>query len=574
MGKRRRGREKPVGPPGVQAKARATVVTGMPGAESSSPPPASLAETTLWLAPLLVLTLVAFVRVLGADFLRWDDQYYVTANPLLRDGAGLFKIWDPSARATQQYYPLTFSSFWLEYRLWGLDARAYHATNLCLHLINAGLAFALLRGLGVSLPGAALGAGIFALHPVQVASVAWVAERKNVLGALFLLLSLCAFVRCCARDSALAYGASFASFVLALLAKTQVVGLPLALLLYPGAPEASQGASPGHTRRGQRLALGLPFLAVAALAAWLTLGYERKEWTPEFSPVERFLIATNALAFYLRTIAWPAALAPIYPRWEPDAASLSWWIAPFALLVLAGAALVWARRIPVLATWGLLLFVTFLVPVSGLQSFNFLTYSFVADHFLYFSMIGIGIAAGAAWDRMVRFAGKRLSALPANGRPFVFTPLLVLTFLSHLETGHWKDNERFWLRVQARDPQGFLAPYNLGLHYRELGQWDRAVDFFERASSLRPRADYAFRRYAEALRQARGASAALEACERKLAKQPEFAAAHLERAIALEALGRSEEAAASYRMAMRLLPRGSAAAREAEEGWRRTAPAG
>lgn len=508
---------------------------------------------------LLLLTLLAYHRTFTAGFLRWDDQFYVTENPLLSTADGLRKIWDVRARATQQYYPLTFSSFWLEYRLWGFDARGYHAVNVVLHLINTALVAGVLRALGLSPVATLFGAGVFALHPAQVASVAWIAERKNVLAGVFCFLCLRAFCRHLARSTLASYTASWFAFVAALLAKTQVVGLPLSLFTLTWLGVGKQEARrPGTLANVVEVGLLLlPFVVVALLLAVVTVGYEQAAWTPAFSFVERLLVSTNALVFYLRTVLWPVGLSPIYPQWQIDPAQPGWWFAPVLVAALFAGAAWWREQIPGLVWWGTAHFLVMLLPVVGIVSFNFFTYSFVADHFLYFSLLGAAAALGALVDvaRKLSGAGTRWLALAGL--------LLGLAGLSYRETFHWQDNLTFWLRVQQRDPNGFLGAYNLGNHYRQTGEWELAARWYERAAAIRPRADYAFRRYAEAVRRARGPEAALAVSDGKLRSLPNFPAALVEKGIALEELGKVEEAREAYKRALALSQAGSALQREA-----------
>lgn len=507
---------------------------------------------------LLLLTLLVYCRTFRADFLRWDDQFYVTENPVLPDPYGLQKIWDPRVRATQQYYPLTFSSFWLEYRLWGLDARGFHSVNIGLHLASTALAVVVLRSMGLSPWASLFGAGIFALHPAQVASVAWVAERKNVLAGIFSLLCLWAFCRHLGRPTLASYGTAWLMFVAALLSKTQVVGLPVCLLALARVRNGRWGATGAATSVtvAEVALLLVPFALVGLLLSLVTLGYEHAEWTPSLSLVERLLVSTNALVFYLQTLILPFGLSPIYPRWQIAADEPLWWLAPLILATLAGGVIWYRRFVPPLAWWGAVYFLVMLLPVLGVVPFNFFTYSFVADHFLYFSLFGAGAALAAVSEVTAESSrgGWRWLALAGL--------LLGLSGLSYRETLHWRDNLSFWLRVQQRDPDGFLAAYNLGNHYRQTGQWDLAAREYGRAARIRPRADYAFRRYAEALRKTQGPQAVLAASEDKLRGIPNFAAAFLEKGIALEELGRVEEAREAYRRALSLSPVASPLHRE------------
>ncbi len=507
----------------------------------------------VWLAAaLVVLVLVAYAPTFTADFVRWDDQFYVTENPLLQEPGGLRAIWNPSDRRAPQFYPLVFTSYWVEFRLWGLDPRGYHAVNVALHTASSLLVLALARGWGFSSWAAALAAAVFALHPVQVASVAWIAERKNTLGGFFFLLAFWCYWRARLHRSNGWYVASFFAFGAGLLSKTQVVALPLSFLLAEWASAQGPSKRQRITFWTEGLVRLLPFFALAGMLALVTVRFEHDRWPPQpFSLLERILIAGNAVGFYATQVIWPEGLSPIYPKWTLDPSALRWWIAP-ALVLLVGATILWMRhRIPRWILWGVAEFLLGILPVLGLVPFNFFTYSFVADHFLYFSMLGAGAIAA-------QVAEVCLPRAPRATRAVAAASVLGMSILTFYESTHWRDNLSFWLHVRRRDPDGFLANYNLGLHFRQAGEWERAAAYFRQAARARPNADFVFRRYTEALRAARGNEAVIQACSERIAQDPNFAPAYVERGYSSELLGRFSDARADYERALRTAPPGSA----------------
>jgi len=460
-------------------------------------------DGVLWAcgAGLLVVTALAFLPTFGADFIRWDDQYYVEENTLLRDVNGLKKIWNPLTHATQQYYPLTFSSYWLEYRLWGLDARGYHATNVGLHLINVLLVLFVVRSFGMARRVAVAVAAVFALHPVQVASVAWISERKNTLSGVFYLLAFLFYLRHRRSGAWGAYGASLLSFVAALLSKTQTVTFAASLIVADVVLQRS-----GRLRRtgmGELAARLGPMLALGAVAIIVTVQFEQRPWTRTFTPLERLLVAANAAWFYARTFVAPLWLAPVYPEWHVSAADPRWWLAVLAWPVALAGVAYWRQRIGEFALWGAAHFYIVLLPVLGLLSFNLQTYTLVADHFLYLSVIGGGLAVAVWADRLW------IGSPPGSTRRAILTAMAALLLAgggvqTYLESTHWRNNETFWMRVHERDPDGFLGNYNLGNHYRRRSEWSEAVRFYRRACEIRPKADYACRAYAQAVSNAAG----------------------------------------------------------------------
>ena len=265
----------------------------------------------------------------------WDDDAHV--RPELQSWNGLCRIWC-DLKATQQYYPLLHSAFWLEHRLWGDATLGYHLVNIALHVVAALLVAVILRRLKV--PGAYLAAAIFALHPVHVESVAWITELKNTLSAVFYLSAALVYLRFDHSREKASYFLAFGLFVLGLLSKTVTATLPAALLVVFWWQR-------GRLSWRRDVLPLLPFFALGAAAGVFTALVERKLGGAEgaafdFTIVERCLIAGRAIWFYLGKLFWPADLIFIYPRWHVSQAV--WWQYLFplaALLLLAG---LWAIR--------------------------------------------------------------------------------------------------------------------------------------------------------------------------------------------------------------------------------------
>ncbi|RJP33840.1 MAG: tetratricopeptide repeat protein [Phycisphaerales bacterium] len=426
------------------------------------PDAAGSARSRVWprALALVAITCAAYWPALHAGFV-WDDDYYVTRNPTLRDADGLRRIWF-EVGATPQYYPLVHTTFWVEYHLWGLSPAGYHAVNVALHTVVALLIWRALLAIGV--PGAWWAAAIFALHPVHVESVAWITERKNVLSATFYFAAMLLLVRRMAatrhasseshpaateqpqtraatvarassepRASARAespspsgspmtesavvppadaaptdspagwtecnagYVVAVALFVLALLSKTVTCSLPAAVLLIV------------WWKRGRVIlrhvltlapmfALGLAF---GLLTAWMeadTVGAAGEEW--DHTWIERCLIAGRAVLFYPWKLVWPSTLTFFYPRWQIDATQVSQFLAPLA--VIAALAALWRGR----RWWGtgplaaVLCFVGTLFPALGFIDVYPTRYSYVADHFQYHAspyLIALLTAAVYSW---------------------------------------------------------------------------------------------------------------------------------------------------------------------------------
>src|SRR3954471_8128245 len=360
---------------------------------------------------LAAVTLLAYWPAWNGGFL-WDDDAYIVNNELLTAPQGWQRIWF-SLDSPSQYFPLTYSTFRIEHALWGLNTTGYHWVNLLLHVGNALLVWAVLARLGV--PGSWLAAAIFALHPVQVESVAWITERKNVLMGFFFLLTLLAwigFVDERTRRRWIFYYLALTLYTLALSAKTTACTLPAALLLILWLQKKPITMG--------RLMQIVPFvvlgIGMGLLAIWWEhyhQGTSRDVFT-FLSPIERMLVATRAVWFYLSKIFWPSDLTFIYPRWNISPADLVHYIWLVACIA-AGAAIYFLRRsvgrgVEVAAAF----FIATLGPVLGFIMLYTFRYTFVADHYQYLACIGPIALASAGLVKLtssVRYGSRFLSAL-------------------------------------------------------------------------------------------------------------------------------------------------------------------
>jgi protein O-mannosyl-transferase len=456
----------------------------------------SVRTDALRAAALLLLTIAAYLPALSAGFI-WDDDLIVADNPTLRSLGGLRDIWlgilnGGHAYPLTQYYPLTFTSFWLEQHAWGVrTAVPYHLTNILLHATAAVVLWRLLRRLAV--PGAWLAAGLFALHPVHVESVAWVSERKNTLSCMLSLLSLLAYLRFAgiggtARRRWLAWAGAALLFVAALGAKTVAASLPAAALLVVWWKR-------GRVRAADVAPL-VPFFVLGAGAGALTGWMERHRvgaWGPDWdlSLLERGLIAGRALSFYVGKLLWPHPLAFVYPRWRVD--PHAWWQYLFPLAALATVAILWSvrRRIGRGPVTAVLFFAGTLVPALGFVDVWPMRYSFVADHFQYVASIGPLVLAASLLARIrPERAGAALVAV-------LFAALGTLTWR---QCRAYADVETLWRDTLAKNPSAWMAHHNYGnllrqqarteaVEARREANRDAAAAEFRAALALKP--DYA-----------------------------------------------------------------------------------
>jgi Tfp pilus assembly protein PilF len=454
---------------------------------SKSAKPPSPSAATPWLAgALLVLAVFVAYRPAASGAFLWDDDDYVWRNPNLRSPQGLVDIWFHPTRSPQ-YYPVTFMSFWVEHQLFGKGPRGYHEVNILLHAASALLLWRILLRLRV--PGAWLAAAVFALHPVMVESVAWITERKNTLSLFFYLASAYAYLRFARIDDDTAepspprwrvYVGSLLFFLAALGSKTVTATLPVVLLLILWWKQRL-------TRR--HLALLLPFLLFGLTAGTFTGYLERTEvgaagpeWN--YSPLQRFLVASRAPWFYAGKLLWPARLTFVYPMWPVDPASASQWLFPLALLLTLALLFAFRHRLgrgPLVAT---LIFLATLLPALGFVNVYPMRYTFVADHYQYHASLALMVLLVAA---AVTFAGKRNLArrlpvaLPATAALLLFT-LATLTFA---RSRIYRTSLSLWTDTLAKNPSSWMAWLNLA-HAQEATDKSAAAQSVRKALTLAP----------------------------------------------------------------------------------------
>jgi len=520
---------------------------------------------------LLALGLIAYGPLWKAGFI-WDDDSMLTANPLIRASDGLFQFW--CTRNAIDYWPVTSTTLWFEWRLWGLHPLGYHLTNLALHLAEVLLLWSVLRRLRV--PGAWLAALLFAVHPLNVESVTWIAERKNLLAMLFYLLSVRWFLETgtgAAADpgerpahSRRWYGLSLFAFVLAMLSKGSVATLPLVL--------AGIVAWRRRLTRTDLLRLA-PFFAVAAALAAVDVWFQRHgmpEVIRSAGFLERLLGAGAVVWFYLFKALWPVRLIFVYPQWRIEPADWRWWLP--LLGALGVTALLWrrarreSRRPPgpgagaggARAAWSRgslyawLYFGVSLGPVLGLTDVYFMKFSLVADHYAHLALIGVAAWVGAAGARLRQGAGPgarlALAALAALA-------VAALAGLTWRQNRMYRDGFTLYRTILAENPGSWLAHNNLGQLLDGLpGQAPAARGEYEQALRLKPDYPEAHNNLGLELAKLPGQGpAAIAEFSEAIRLKPSYAQAHDNLANELAKIpGRLPEALAHYAQAVRLDP--------------------
>lgn len=545
----------------------------------------SRAMTWAGAGTIVLIVLVAYAPALRAGFV-FDDTQYLHENPMLQDLAGLAATWT-DLRAHPQYYPAVFTTFWIEYHLWGLAPLGYHLVNVGLHAACALLVWRALWRLTV--PGAWLAAALFALHPVHVESVAWIAERKNVLSGLFYLLAALTYFRFAGLESHSQpaassvpngsssaavgspagqprrwrwYAATVILFALALTSKTVTCTLPAALLVVVW----------WKTGRLSWRDIGptLPLLAMSAAMAMVTIWTERHVSGTQaldygLSFPDRCLLAGRALLFYLGKLVWPVHLSFIYPRWTVD--DRVWWQYLFPIGFLSLLAALWMvrgrlGRGPLAA---MLFYAETSLPTLGFVDVAYFRLSFVADHFQYLANIGPIALAAAGISRLVRWAADRRKRQPAwrrrsptwrrraawSGAAGLLTILLVLTWR---EAGEYRDAETLWRHTLRENPTCIAAMVNLAGECSARGRSDEAMQYYDAALRLDPNDAGALTNKGNLVRDQGRIMEAAALFRRAIASNPRHPEAHNNLGNALVDLGQVDEGIEHLRRAIDLSP--------------------
>ena len=462
---------------------------------------------------LAVLVLVSYLPTLFSTEFVWDDVIFTDAKPV-QEWSGLWQIWfSPTAlKAEAHYWPITYSTFWLEHKLWGgFNPTGFHAVNVVLHWINTLLLLRLLRRLPV--PGAWFAAGLFAVHPVHAESVAWVIARKDLLATLFTLAAFLTWIRLVERESQREHRPwglwlrALLLYVAALFSKSVAVTLPAVLLLWHWWRYGRVTVKDG-LRLLPLFAAGITFV-VADTAYYAS----REAISFEYSLVERLLIAARALVFYVAKLFWPTSLAVIYPHWDVAVADVTGWLCMAGILVLLGALWLLRGRISRGPLAVVLFFMVTLLPVLGFVDYGYMQFSFVADRYQYLASAGIIVLFAAAVASLVRGREEKVSR--GLGKIVVWAVRgLSAALLLLLGTLTWK--------------QAAL--------YRD------SISLFESIVSQNPQARSAYHNLSKALILEKRYEDALAASRHAIDLQPDLEGVHANAAIALVRMGRLEEA--------------------------------
>ena len=528
---------------------------------------------------LVAITWLVFGQTIRYDFVNYDDNDYVYANPAITSGLTLHGITHAfSGRHARNWHPLTTLSQMLDCQLWGVRAGGHHFTNVVLHTIAVVLLFLVLKQMTGAIWQSAFVAALFAIHPLRVESVAWISERKDVLSAVFFMLTLGAYARYARFPSFGRYLTMSILFALGLMSKPMLVTVPLVLLLLDYWPLQRFGGRSSI----KRLALEkIPLLTLSAAAGVATLLLQRSslavvEQLPLVSRIGNGLVSC---VIYVKQMIWPVGLAVFYPH---PGDQLPVWEIGLAIVLLAlvsAGAIALRRKLPYLVT-GWFWYLVMLLPVIGLIQVGSQAH---ADRYTYLPQIGLYLLlAWAITDALASRLQRRILAVTAS------VAVIALAWCAHVQASYWRNGESLWGHALAVTSGNFMAHDGLGECLGNRGRLDEAIDQFQKALNIAPgypeiktnliialtrkgRTDEAIthlqallKEYpndaqaqynlGNALRKKGDSQGAIAAYEKTLSIQARYPAAHYNLGIALDQNGQIDEAIAHYQEAVQEQP--------------------
>ena len=469
------------------------------GSQSIAPPKTSRHWVIVCICIFLaMLTWIVFDQTLRHDFVNYDDPRYVYQNTRITSGLNIGSItWAFTHIHAENWHPLTTITHMLDCQLYGLKAGWHHFSNVLLHAIASILLFFALQRMTGAFWRSAFVAAVFAIHPLHVESVAWVAERKDVLSGVFFMLTLLAYMHYARAPSTRRYLMAAFVFALGLLSKPMLVTLPFVLLLLDYWPlDRIRGKTSNIGRQVFRLFLEkIPLIALSAVSGTVTFLAQRGAvgWIEQLPMLSRFNNAIVAYIVYMRQMFWPAGLAVFYPHPENR---LPPWQISLALTVLAAittAAVILRRKVPYFII-GWFWYLGMLVPVIGLVQVGWQGH---ADRYTYLPQIGLYIAG--TWA-----VADLTDSWRRQGILLTAAALLVIAALSwsaRIQTSYWRDSETLFTHALAVTKNNDVAENNLGIIFLEKGKLDEAIFRLQAAIDLRPENGPAHNNLAKALLQ-------------------------------------------------------------------------
>lgn len=522
------------------------------GATALKRPIQFLAGKPVFLCVLLfVLVVGVFLPAINNGFTNYDDNLYVTSNPHVQGGLTRETTkWAFRSSVSGNWHPLTVLAHMLDCQMFGLKPRGHHLTGILLHALNAVLVFVVLRRMTGAAWMSLFVAVLFGLHPLRVESVAWVAERKDVLSVMFWMLTLLAYTRfveesrSCGAKASLYYGLALASFSLGLMSKPMLVTLPCVLLLLDYWP-----LNRFDDKRAWTLVVEkAPFFLLAAISCVITFVVQQHSRAVAplgaASLTARMGNALVAYVLYIGKLFWPVDLAVLYPfrTWSIKIVLLT----GFLLLCFSVFAIARRRQHPYLPV-GWFWFVGTLAPVIGLVQVGSQA---MADRYTYVPSLGLLILL--VWGAHAVTKSWRQGRIAVSVVSVVVMLLCIL--LTYRQIGYWKDSETLWRHTIAVTHNNYIGHNTLGTALHHKGNLDEAIGEFQKALKLDPDYADAHDNLGATLYVKGNLDGAIREFQEALKLKPDYANAHYNLGVALQNKGKADEAIAQYREVIGLNP--------------------
>ncbi|MGA2781720.1 MAG: tetratricopeptide repeat protein [Smithella sp.] len=497
---------------------------------------------------LAAVTLAVFWQVNQFDFV-YDDVVYITQNRNIQSGITLDGFrWAFSTRYADLWNPLIWLSLMFDYQLFGLNAGGYHMSNLILHILSTLLLFWLFNRMTGTIWRSAFVAGLFALHPLHVESVAWISERKDVLSAFFWMLTLCLYVYFTEKPVVKRYMLVLCVFVLALMSKPMVVTLPVVMILLDYWPLRRFESKKGNLILWQ-LREKIPFFILSAALVIITFytPNEQESYIKGFPLSSRIANAHVSFMTYLGRTFWPHDMAAFYPfpaqipTWQVIGASL-------LILIITVTVIVMMKRLPYLFV-GWMWYAIIILPVIGIIQVSVYPYA-MADHYHYLPSIGIAVMLAWGIPSLIESAEVRKKILFPAGVIF----LSIMAFLSWNQCGYWENSIKLWKHALEVTKNNYRAHNNLGLALSTEGKIDAAINHYNKAIRIATDDVYAYNNRGIIYGERGQYKLAIEDFNNAIRIVPTFAEAYANLGFTYANLGQYQRAIEDYNKAIRLKP--------------------
>jgi len=500
---------------------------------------------------IILLCFIIYIPSLLNGFI-WDDDQNLFKSPWIQGADGLRVIW--FTNKTYQYYPVDFTTFWLEHKLWGLNPFGYHVVNLFLHILNALLVFWVVRKLYKRLAFSV--ALLFAVHPIQVETVAWITERKNLLSLFFFLLAILAYLRFDRIRRIRYYLLTVVMFVCALLSKSIAVCFIFFPVLYKWWKDARV--------TWREIRLSIVFVVIGLLSAFYTLylefyhvGAQGKVFDLTF--LERFILSGRIIFFYVYKLLFPFNFMFFYPRWIIDTKIWWQWLFILAVVLILGTLVIYRKKI---GRGALALFIFYIIsifPVLGFLNVYGMKFSFVADHFSYLStpalLLLLCVSIRLFFDKLsIKF--PLLMSTPYR----IVMPILLAIITIYMGgksmalTQSYKNAVVLWEDVIRKNPKAWIAYNNLGSAYNKVGKYEEAIPLLNKAIKLEPGYAEAYNNLGNAYNNIGNYEEAIALYKKAIELNPLFVEIYYNLGNAIRSIGNYEEAIALYKKAIELNP--------------------